>query len=95
VKWAEVSIRTTHEATEFIAEIFHDLGASGVVIEDPKLVNTYRSSGIWDYTDIPEAVNTEVVTVKAYLPADEGLKTSCEPLKGKLILWLDRMWTKG
>jgi ribosomal protein L11 methyltransferase len=74
VKWAEVSIRTTHEATEFIAEIFHDLGASGVVIEDPKLVNTYRSSGIWDYTDIPEAVNTEVVTVKAYLPADEGLE---------------------
>jgi len=73
VKWAEISIRTTHEATELIAEIFHDLGASGVVIEDPELVNTYRNSGIWDYTDIPEATNTEVVTVKAYLPMDEEL----------------------
>ncbi len=73
MKWAEISIRTTHEATELIAEIFHDLGASGVVIEDPELVNTYRNSGIWDYTDIPEATNTEVVTVKAYLPMDEEL----------------------
>lgn len=73
MKWAEISIKTTHEATEFIAEIFHDLGAAGVVIEDPELVNTYRNSGAWDYTDIPEAFNTEVVTVKAYLPMDEEL----------------------
>lgn len=73
MKWAEISIRTTHEATEIIAEIFHDLGATGVVIEDPELVNTYRNSGDWDYTDIPEALDTETVTVKAYLPADEEL----------------------
>ncbi len=73
MKWAEVSITTSHEATELIAEIFHDLGASGVVIEDPELVNSYIHSGQWDYTDIPEAENTEVVTVKAYLPVDEEL----------------------
>lgn len=73
MKWAEISIRTTHEATEIIAEIFHDLGATGVVIEDPELVNTYRNSGDWDYTDIPEALDTETVTVKAYLPTDEEL----------------------
>lgn len=73
MKWAEVSITTSHEATEFIAEIFHDLGASGVVIEDPELVNSYIRSGQWDYTDIPEAENTEVVTVKAYLPVDDEL----------------------
>ena len=73
MKWAEVSITTSHEATEFIAEIFHDLGASGVVIEDPEPVNSYIRSGQWDYTDIPEAENTEVVTVKAYLPVDDEL----------------------
>ena len=73
MKWAEVSITTSHEATELIAEIFHDLGASGVVIEDPELVNSYIHSGQWDYTDIPEAENTEVVTVKADLPVDEEL----------------------
>lgn len=73
MKWAEISIQTTHEATEIIAEIFHELGATGVVIEDPELVNTYRNSGAWDYTDIPEELDTEIVTVKAYLPADEEL----------------------
>ena len=44
-----------------------------MVIEDPELVNSYIHSGQWDYTDIPEAENTEVVTVKAYLPVDEEL----------------------
>ena len=73
MKWAEVSIRTSHEATELIAEIFHDLGASGVVIEDPELVNNYIHAGIWDYSDVPEEANTEVVTVKAYLPVDDEL----------------------
>ena len=73
MNWAEVSIRTSHEATELVAEIFHDLGASGVVIEDPELLNNYIDSGLWDYTDIPRAEQTEVVTVKAYLPVDEEL----------------------
>lgn len=74
MNWAEISIKTTHEATELIAEIFHDLGASGVVIEDPELLNTYLNSGTWDYTDIPESLHPEIVTVKAYLPADESLE---------------------
>ncbi|HWR08271.1 50S ribosomal protein L11 methyltransferase [Sporomusa sp.] len=73
MKWAEISIQTSHEATEAVADIFHDLGASGVVIEDPELVNAYRRSGSWDYCDIPEELNTEVVTIKSYLPVDELL----------------------
>lgn len=73
MKWAEISIQTSHEATEAVANIFHELGSSGVVIEDPELVNSYRRSGAWDYTDIPEIADTETVTVKAYLPADEQL----------------------
>lgn len=73
MKWYEVSIQTTHEATEIIAEIFRDLGASGVVIEDPELVNDYITSGKWDYTDIPIATETEVVTEKAYLPVNGEL----------------------
>ncbi len=73
MKWAEVSIKTTHEATELIAEMFHDLGASGVVIEDPELLQTYLTSGTWDYTDLTAPVDREIVTVKAYLPVDENL----------------------
>jgi len=73
MKWAEISIQTTHEAAEMVANIFHDLGSSGVVIEDPELVNSYLRSGRWDYSDIPEAINTEIVVVKGYLLADEHL----------------------
>jgi ribosomal protein L11 methyltransferase len=73
MNWTEISIRTTHEATEAVANIFHDLGSSGVVIEDPQLVNSYRQSGAWDYCDIPEELDTETVVVKAYLPANEEL----------------------
>ena len=74
MKWCEISIQTTHEATELIAEIFNDLGATGVVIEDPELVNDYITSGKWDYTDIPIATETEVVTEKAYLAVDGELE---------------------
>ena len=73
MKWAEISIQTTHEATDVVAEIYHDLGASGVVIEDPKLLNDYIDAGLWDFSDMTRAADTDVVTVKAYLPVDEEL----------------------
>lgn len=81
VKWAEISIQTSHEATEAVAEIFHELGASGVLIEDPELVNDYIHSGAWDYTDIPLAEETDTVTVKAWLPTDEDLPNKLEQLR--------------
>ena len=75
MKWAEISIQTSHEATEAVAEIFHELGASGVL-------NTYLYS-FWslDDTDIPLAEETEVVTVKAWLPTDEDLPSKLEQLR--------------
>ena len=73
MKWAEVSIKTTHEATDVIAELFQDVGASGVVIEDPELVNNYIDAGMWDFSDIARTDDADTVTVKAYLPADDEL----------------------
>ena len=73
MKWAEVSIKTTHEATDVIAELFQDVGASGVVIEDPELVNNYIDAGMWDFSDIARTDDTDTVTVKAYLPAYDEL----------------------
>lgn len=73
MEWAEISVRTSHEAMELVASILEDLGAAGVAMEDPALVNEYIHSGLWDYTDIPEQEETAVVTVKAYFPADDRL----------------------
>ena len=73
MEWAEISVRTSHEAMDLVASILEDLGAAGVAMEDPALVNEYIHSGLWDYTDIPEQKETAVVTVKAYFPADDRL----------------------
>ena len=46
-QWIEVSIQTTHEAADLVAEIMRAAGANnGVVIEDPVLINTLRNSEI-------------------------------------------------
>lgn len=84
MKWCEMSIQTSHEAVELIAEIFRDLGASGVVIEDPELVNDYITSGKWDYTDIPIAKETEVVVEKAYLPVNGELEGRIQTLQQEI-----------
>ena len=84
MKWCEISIQTSHEAVELIAEIFRDLGASGVVIEDPELVNDYITSGKLDYTDIPIAKETEVVVEKAYLPVNGELEGRIQTLQQEI-----------
>ena len=84
MKWCEISIQTSHEAVELIAEIFRDLGASGVVIEDPELVNDYITSGKWDYTDIPIAKETEVLVEKAYLPVNGELEGRIQTLQQEI-----------
>lgn len=73
MQWVEVSIQTTHAATEAVADIFHSLGAGGVVIEDPLLLNNLRDSGTWELCAIPEQENTEIVVVTAYFPDDNEL----------------------
>lgn len=84
MKWKEISIQTNHEATEAISNIFQDIGATGVIIEDPKLVNQYLDSGLWDYTDIEKSENTEVVVIKAYLPVDVYLEDRILKLQEKI-----------
>ena len=76
MRWAQVSVVTTHEGTDLIGNILMELGAAGTEIDDPSLVNEYIDAGLWDYTDLPRAEDTETVTVRAYLPEDERLESS-------------------
>jgi ribosomal protein L11 methyltransferase len=74
LKWSEISIHTTHEATEAVANILHEAGASGVVIEDseePDRIHEDRYGEIYelDKNDFP----AEGVIVKAYLPVNSFL----------------------
>lgn len=74
-EWAEISIQTSQEGVEAIANVLHEQGAGGVVIEDPGLVAAYRASGRWDAAELPDPVPVDGgVTVKAYLPVNAVLK---------------------
>lgn len=74
-EWAEISIQTTREGVEAIANVLHEAGAGGVVIEDPGLIAAYRDSGRWDAAELPDEVPVDGgVTVKAYLPVNEELE---------------------
>lgn len=74
MKWSEIAIHTTHEATEAVANILHESGASGVIIEDsvePDRIHEDRFGEIYelDKNDFP----TQGVVVKAYLPVNSFL----------------------
>jgi len=81
LNWAEISVATSHEAAYIVSEIFQNLGAGGVVLEDPDLVNDYIDAGEWEFEDIPRRPETDDVTVKAYLPDDETLTSNLAKLR--------------
>ena len=80
MRWAKVSVVTTHEAADLIGNVLLELGAGGVEFDDPSLVNAYIDAGLWDYTDLPRAEDTTTVTVSAYLPEDARLEGSLRTL---------------
>ncbi len=84
MNWMQIIVTTRHTATEAVAEIFTDLGSGGVEIEDPRTINDYLSSAIWDYTDIEMQPDLGTDVVKAYFPCDEHLKGKLEYLDAAL-----------
>lgn len=83
-KWAEISIHTTQEATEAVAAVFHELGAGGVVIEDPDLIQSYRRSGNWTDCIFPDEPAVDYVTVVGYLPSDADLPAKLRVLSERI-----------
>ena len=68
----ELTIRTTHEASELVADILYNISNQGVNIYDKQdLIELISSQGFWDYVDKEELEKNEVVLVKAYFGNDE------------------------
>ena len=68
MKWTEVCIKTTEEASDAISDMLTTIGAGGVVIEDPNEIRRQiESPNSLDYADqeFLDSLGTEV-TVKAY-----------------------------
>ncbi len=68
MKWTEVRIKTTEEASDAVSEMLTSIGAGGVVIEDPNEIRRQiESPDSLDYADqeFMDSLGTDV-TVKAY-----------------------------
>lgn len=91
MKWMEIAVQTSHAATEAVADIFNGLGSGGVIIEDPRLLNFYINSGLWDYTDLREVPDHGISIVRAYLPLDERLSGRMDELEQLLAQVNERM----
>lgn len=82
MEWIEISIFTSWEATEAVANILHDVGVTGVVIEDPQLWKTRQKQCDFDEVFELEIIeDSNEVTVRGYLPADELLTQRIERVR--------------
>lgn len=70
--YKEITIYTTTEAADLVADIFFSQGGSGVCIHDKNdLAELYKTNVIWDYID--ENIisqNDGIVSVKGFVPSD-------------------------
>ena len=70
MKWIELTVHTTSECAELVADLLFESGGNGVAISDRNDVLDFMKSGrIWDYIDERvAAAMTDVVLVKGFVP---------------------------
>ncbi|HHY82167.1 MAG TPA: 50S ribosomal protein L11 methyltransferase [Clostridiales bacterium] len=87
--WVEVTVKTTTEGADIVAQVFYDIGVNGVVIEDPDLIRqAQQEERTWDYIDDSLLENMdEEVLVKAYLSNDASFYDRFPQVKDR-IHWL-------
>lgn len=69
MKWLEIAVFTTNELIEVVANIFHEMGSGGVVIEDPALIVNLIENGNAE-TVAPTLDKTSEPMVKGYFVGD-------------------------
>lgn len=71
--WKEITVHTTSEASDLVADIFFCEGGNGVCISDKKdIIELYsKKQQTWDYVDEDMFKNmSDVVLVKGFVPSD-------------------------
>ena len=87
--WIEVTIKTTTEGADTVAQSFYEVGVLGVVIEDPDEIRKVQlEDRTWDYIDESILANMEEkVLVKGYLNDDVFFLDKLQFIKER-IQWL-------
>src|SRR5665648_346091 len=73
MSWREVAVTVSSEGEEAVADLFYQLGCSGVCVEDRELLRSYIKSGEWDYHDFGEVEFTGTSVIKGYFVEDDQL----------------------
>ena len=85
MKWNELTISTTEEATEMISNFLHEMGAGGVSIEESGTLNKQRDTSLGQWyehplNDIPEGQ----AVIKGYFTEDTDLEELLKVLKPRV-----------
>lgn len=73
MNWREVAVTVSSDGEEAVADLFYQLGCTGVSVEDPELLLSYMESGEWDYHSFEGVQSTGTSVVKGYFPEDDEL----------------------
>jgi ribosomal protein L11 methyltransferase len=84
MNWREVAVTVSPEGEEAVADLFYQLGCSGVNIEDARVLQSYIKAGSWDYHDFGEVSLTGTVVIKGYFAENTELQTKLTELLQKL-----------
>lgn len=85
MNWLEITVHVPCEGIDMVSNIFDEMGAGGVVIEDPALISKCIAANIWDHYEFPpEVLERQVPLVRAYLPEGPGLEDKLVTLQERL-----------
>lgn len=86
MRWVEVKVKTTQEASEIVSNILYESGADSLVIEDPSVMaDLERNHETWDYID-EKIMNFEFdgIIIKGYLEETANIGETIENIKNRL-----------
>ena len=73
MKWYEITVNTTSEGTDLIADAFFSAGCSGGVkiIDKNDVIDILQSNLMWDYVDEDVFDKSEIAKVSGFISAEE------------------------
>jgi ribosomal protein L11 methyltransferase len=86
LKWIEVKVTTTPEASEAVSGIMYEMGVGGLYIEDPRdILEEKKLPTDWDYIeDELKNMDPNRVIIKAYLSEETNVSEKIVLLREKL-----------
>lgn len=82
MNWSEISVHTTQEAIEAVANILYEAGSEGVVIEDSEdLTRDFDNKFGEIYELSPDDFPKEGAIVKGYLPVNSYINETVEQIR--------------